>query len=219
MNVTGSIIGGLIGGVVGAALWGGISYFTGYEIGWIAWGVGGLVGLGCALASSEVGPAHGIVAVVITVLSILGGKFLAVELSKSQVVESYLNQFQDDEYMISLIADEVVEENVSAGKKIQWPPGVSPSEAIGKLDYPPAIWREAKSRWDQMGNQNKEAFRNQLTDRARDEIESNYSEVSKDVFLSSFSLMDLLFFGLAVVTAYRIASQGREAIGTGGDEA
>ena len=46
MNMGRGIIGGALGGLIGAVIWAGISYFTGYEIGWIAWGVGGMVGLG-----------------------------------------------------------------------------------------------------------------------------------------------------------------------------
>jgi uncharacterized tellurite resistance protein B-like protein len=41
---------GLAGGFAGAALWTGVFRLTGYETGWIAWGVGGLVGYTVALA-------------------------------------------------------------------------------------------------------------------------------------------------------------------------
>lgn len=40
---------GLVGGLVGAAGWAGVARLTGYEIGWFAWGVGGLVGYTVAL--------------------------------------------------------------------------------------------------------------------------------------------------------------------------
>ena len=43
-------LGGLVGGAIGAAIWAGIVYAIHVEIGWLAWGVGALVGLGVRLA-------------------------------------------------------------------------------------------------------------------------------------------------------------------------
>jgi len=42
----------------------------------------------------------------------------------------------------------------------------------------------------------------------RQHVQASYAEISKVSFLSSFGIMDLLFFGLAVVTAYQIAARG-----------
>ena len=44
---------GLIGGAIGAAVWAGVVAVTQYEIGWIAWGVGGLVGYAVAAGNSD----------------------------------------------------------------------------------------------------------------------------------------------------------------------
>lgn len=41
-----SLLGAVAGGLIGAAIWAAITYLTGYEVGYVAWAVGGLVGLG-----------------------------------------------------------------------------------------------------------------------------------------------------------------------------
>jgi hypothetical protein len=41
-----ALVGGLVAGAIGAGIWAVIAYFTGFELGWIAWGVGLLVGVG-----------------------------------------------------------------------------------------------------------------------------------------------------------------------------
>ena len=45
------LVGGLIGGATGVVIWVLIGYFAHYEVGWIAWGVGFLTGLGVRYAA------------------------------------------------------------------------------------------------------------------------------------------------------------------------
>jgi hypothetical protein len=72
------VIGGAVGGAIGAAIWAGIAYFTGYEVGWIAWGVGALAGVGTMAGAREsAGFMSGIVASAIALASLLAGKFVA----------------------------------------------------------------------------------------------------------------------------------------------
>lgn len=69
------ILGGSIGGVLGMLAWGGIIYAADREIGWVAWGIGALVGFGVGVtAGDNGGELSGIIAVVISLLSIFAGK-------------------------------------------------------------------------------------------------------------------------------------------------
>jgi phosphate/sulfate permease len=68
------LVGAGIGGVLGAFLWAVIVWTTNYEIGYVAWAVGGLVGFGSALLGGS-GQTNGVICGVIALLSILGGKF------------------------------------------------------------------------------------------------------------------------------------------------
>ena len=215
MSIGGGVVGGVVGGVIGAGIWAGISYFTGIEIGWVAWGVGGLVGLGCSWGSRGGGAVLGCMAVVITLLAIAGGKYAAVHLmirnevgSEQEFLQSTLATLQDDEVVVSYMADEIIEAMEVQGQTIEWPAGTDPNEASGESDYPPAVWSQASTRWEQMSAQERDEYREQLAGQIRVGVRAFFSDVSSRGFLASFGAMDLLFFALAVVTAFRIAARG-----------
>jgi hypothetical protein len=73
------LIGGLIGGAIGGFVWALISYLTNYEVGWIAWGVGFLVGLGVRFADhlgdGEEGLLQGVTAAVMAIGAIGVGTY------------------------------------------------------------------------------------------------------------------------------------------------
>jgi hypothetical protein len=71
------IIGGAIGGLLGAAAWAAITYFTEYQIGWIAIIVGFLVGFGVRTLGKGIDKIYGIIGGVIALGSVLLGNFLA----------------------------------------------------------------------------------------------------------------------------------------------
>jgi hypothetical protein len=85
-GMIGAMIGGGIAGVIGALVWGGIIYGTGYEVGYVAWGIGALVGFGVLLGSQEYsGVTSGIVALVLANLSIFFGKCFGISLLVSDM--------------------------------------------------------------------------------------------------------------------------------------
>ena len=73
-----AIIGAVVGAVVGALVWGAISAWTGYEIGFIAWGIGLAVG-GLSAALGGAGTANAVLCGLLALGSIFCGKMLAVE--------------------------------------------------------------------------------------------------------------------------------------------
>ena len=68
----------IAGGVIGALIWGAISHFTGYEVGYVAWGIGGLVGWLATVAGGS-GFTTAAAAGAIALVSIAGGKLLATK--------------------------------------------------------------------------------------------------------------------------------------------
>ena len=71
-------IGAGVAGAVCALVWGGLVYWTGWEIPIAALGVGFLVGCGAAIGvQSHAGFMSGLIAGVVTLASVFGGKFLA----------------------------------------------------------------------------------------------------------------------------------------------
>lgn len=73
------IAGAVVGGGLGALIWYLLIRFTGYEIGYAAWGVGVLAGLGTRLLARNGSPALGVAAAVCALAAILGGQYFGAK--------------------------------------------------------------------------------------------------------------------------------------------
>ncbi len=71
-----AILAGAIAAIVGAGAWMGITVATGLHVGYVALGIGALVGFAIRLSGSGTGIIFGIVGAVWTLLSCLTGEFL-----------------------------------------------------------------------------------------------------------------------------------------------
>lgn len=204
------LIAGVAAGVGGAVVWALIAYFTGYEIGWLAWGIGAAVGAAVAWGGKN-SPAAGIMAVVISVLAILAGKYITVEImlakEKKAANQDMAQQILNDEYVISWLADEVIAVYREQGIAVNWPEGVNPEEVSSRADYPADVWQQAETRWNSMSAAEKEEYRQNVRQQAEANIAVYASGLRKEGFLGSFGVIDIIFFGLAIVTAYKIASR------------
>jgi hypothetical protein len=97
-----SIILSLAGGLVGAAVWMGIAVGTGYEIGWIAWGIGVLVGFGSALGGGK-GKNAALFCAAVAVAAILSGKYFTVQHFYNKALEDVVStQLTRERYQQSL---------------------------------------------------------------------------------------------------------------------
>ena len=92
------VIGAAVGALIGAAIWAGISIVTGYEVGIVAWGLGGLVGFGAVMLKGE-GLALGGLCAVLTLMSIFGGKMIATDWQiENEVGEFIAETFNPEGY-------------------------------------------------------------------------------------------------------------------------
>lgn len=223
MNVLKMAIGGALAGLIGAVIWAAIGYFTGLEIGWIAWGIGMLVGIGVRVVGSQEiacfdktqrkmvrsrvgaeGPLAGMVAAVLAVVSVLAGKYALVHLFPAAPAAS-LEDYLEDDTMISSIADEIVVEHESQGRAVSWPAGVNAEEAYEGADYAPAIWTEAESRWNALPEEERANLKKAHAELIGMAL-GNMEGAESAVFLSSFGVFDLLWFGLAAATAFKLGA-------------
>jgi len=78
------LLAGLVAAAVGAALWAGVTVLTGYQIGWMAVGVGALVGVAVRAAGKGTTLAFGILGAMLALGGCLVGNLLtgAVVLSR-----------------------------------------------------------------------------------------------------------------------------------------
>jgi hypothetical protein len=218
MNLIGGLIGGAVGGLIGGAIWTGVAYGTGYEIGWIAWGVGAIVGVGVSAGSKgEAGQIGGVMAATLAIASILIAKYAVVQLMVSKHIPANLSISVDDvpaadqhEHWTAYIADQLISDRMRNGQAVNWPAGVNPDEAESEGDYPKDIWTDAKSRWEAMSAQNQSAYRDTaaaaLVANFNNSIGAIRSEITSEGFFQSFGAMDLLFGALALATAFRLGS-------------
>ena len=219
-----SLVAGIVAGLIGAGVWAAIAYFAGYEVGWIAWGVGGLVGIAVRFFSEpevvptgdaaddalnelraeadQLGP--GVIAAVVAIAAVLLGKFAAVWLLVGNLSGA---AFEDEELLISYIADEVVEEYTAAGRAVSWPPGSRPEQAAAQADYPSDVWSDAVERWNAMSPEDQDAFKEATAAMYQALLTQG---AAGSFLLSSFSMFDLLWFGLAGWTAFKLGASGSE---------
>ena len=206
---------GVAAGAFGAAAWAAIVYFFALEIGWLAWGVGMLVGVAVLFGNEgQKSKKAGIAAALIAASSVVVGKYAAVRAFASDtdaiIAETRQSIGDNDEYTISYIADDIVVEFSEAGRPLNWPGDTLPMEAVAAVNYPADVWAAAEARWDSMGPAGQEEFRAETAATFEETAAMFQDMMVREGFLSSFGGMDLLFFGLAVVTAYQIAASQKE---------
>jgi len=200
-----AVLSGVVAGLIGAAIWGGITYATGVEIGWIAWGVGGLVGLAVRLgASGDEGATHGFIAAVIALASIVAGKFLAVYLFVASLPPFDIPTSPQN--MIVGYALDICDERAAKGKPVRFAPGMDAGKASKAEDFPKDVWQEASKQWDKLGADGQQAEIKKRQEIMRQASQFLQGELRTRGFWASFSAFDLLWGFLAVATAFRLAS-------------
>lgn len=217
----GAVVGGLVGGLVGAAIWAALGYFANVESGWVAWGVGGLTGLGVAVGGGRSGgTAAGTLAVLLALGAICLGKFAAVRLSladfegeigKKLEAEIAQNHGNDDAFLLH-VADSIAKEWSDAGHPPKWPNNKALEDREEESDYPPALIKEAKTRWAALDATEKENLKQSIEAHIRASVGSSMQamrgEIASEGFMASWGILDVVFVGLAIMTSYRIASSG-----------
>jgi hypothetical protein len=200
------LVAGTIGGLIGAAVWAGISYATNFEIGWIAWGIGFLVGVCVRISAgeNEEGFAPGAVAGVIAIAAVLAGKYAAVSMLVASLdIDSTQINFTAEE-MIASFADDIVKERTARGQSVVFPIGKTIDDAVAQADYPADVWQEAAAKWATIPAAEQQQ---QITQR-REVMQALLGGFERNLrtegFWQSFGLFDALWFFLAAATAYKL---------------
>jgi hypothetical protein len=218
MNYNKAVLFGSLAGLIGAAAWAAIAYYANYEIGYLAWGIGLAVGAATVKGAGWGNPSVATVAVVITVISIVVGKYATVELVMNEmnidpqqmVAESIANL--DDEQLTAYLADDIAAARENAGEVIPWPELNEEAETISAA-YPADLWQAASHKYQGLTDDEKLAHRSQVEANIRAslvDLELWEDQVRQQNFFQSFSPMDLIFFGLAVCTAYSVGKSNEQ---------
>lgn len=189
---------------------GAIAYSTGYEVGWLAMGVGALCGAGmmAGIDSEDAGLISGIIAVVIALASIAGGKFAAIHFIVGKEVDEVraeILQMPLEDGKVFL-ADQLVEEYEKAGRTLTWPEGSDVETAFEPEDYPADLWQDVEARWVTMTPEHQEEYRQAQIDMAMTGMTVAHGVADAAVFIESFHILDIVWAALATLTAFRLGS-------------
>lgn len=185
-----ALVGGVAGGVIGVILWTSVTYFTGYEIGWVAWFVGVLTGLGVSAATEKRGRILiGALAAIIAVGAIGAGKVTLARLAASQAIADVGANFTDEDAIYHMAESD---------------PAVNP-EDDDTID--PAAIDRATARWGTMSETERDAYRMQASHEVRQQMELDADAVTVVALIGSLSPFDLLWIALAGASAFKIASR------------
>ena len=77
-NIQLAVIGGIIAAAVGAAIWAVVTVLTGYQIGWMAVGVGFIVGFAVRIFGKGISKSFGVVGAGLSLLGCLAGNLFSV---------------------------------------------------------------------------------------------------------------------------------------------
>ena len=183
---------GLVAALAAGGAWALIVLTTGYEIGWVAWGVGLVVGLvmGRLTAARSTGLAAA--AAGIAAVGLLVGKLLISTFSVGAVTDAVL---EDEEYLTQVTIYHMIEErSFNEGTLADY-------DAVQEGDT------LSDALWDQMVAQARTRVAT-MTDEERATVASGFAESAigsmglSDRIMNQMSGWDLLWFFLAVSTAF-----------------
>jgi hypothetical protein len=193
-------LGSAIGAMIGAGIWSGVAHATQYEIGWIAWAVGALAGMGMYLGYGQAGAGAGLVAAGMSVAGIVAAKLVMfLTIVGPALSMDFDNSEPPREQLAALMAAEIAREP-------DLPEEASEEEWYAAFDAEfDAALERTRPKVDELSDQQVE----QRLAENRQRVRAELRRYARSAFFSaSFGWMDLLFFGLAILTAFKIGAGG-----------
>lgn len=194
-----ALIGGLVAALIGGALWAVIVVATKYEVGFVAWAVGGLVGFVMSRVTPSRGQALGTLAALLAVVGLVVGKVLIVTVGTQR--QAVLEVEADPELLaqaglhdlrlIDAIPDQLQEH----------------LDALGFDDtIPDALWGDMMAAGTAHATRAGSEEQRRIAAQYAEALLANVGVLER--LRSQLSPWDLLWFGLAVTTAWRFMRGG-----------
>ncbi len=200
------VIAGAGAGILGGAGWALILHLTDYEVGWVAWGIGGLIGWAMSRATPQRSTELALIAAVIAILSLLIGKLLIQSFITRPAFEQTL---RDEPEAVGAAAAWQLREKHAFPSEVQ-----AGLDALSETDtLPDTLWTAMVAAG--------QSHADSLSEAERSDLASEYATVVAarvgvwEQLRWGFSFYDLLWFGLAVSTAWgMLKPRGNEAPAT-----
>ncbi|HYT58916.1 MAG TPA: hypothetical protein VEL06_02020 [Haliangiales bacterium] len=198
-------LGAMAGGFLGMLGWYFLIKATGYEIGYAAWGVGVIAGVGARIPGHSGNNLLGICAGACALVAIIGGQFLAAKSTVNEIFEK--------------AAKEAYETQLASAKEaVRAIPTASDAEIKAFLARDNADPNQISDEEIQQFRQKELPKLREFASgkRGRKDIDKNMQDVKDSmvgdflIFKESFSLFTLLWIFLGVGSAYKIASGGSD---------
>lgn len=195
-----AVLAGSVAALAGGALWAALVAFASLEVGIVAWGIGLAVGLAMAAVTPSRGQAMAVLAAVIAGVGLVAGKALIIMFATQPALAQEIEA--DSEWLAEAAAYDLRFTNSFPDEIQQQLDALAFNDTI-----PDALWEEMLSAGA--------AHAGAVGGEGRTQLAAGYARVllSGTDFMSLFSaqlsLWDLLWFGLAVSTAWKIMA-GRQ---------
>jgi hypothetical protein len=194
-SVAPAIIGGVLAAVAAAAIWTGVVLLTEYEIGWLAWGVGALVGAVMAKLTPVRGPKLAIYAALLAALGLAIGKVATVRAALPTYGRDAV--LENEEFLIGAFALEMKEgERFSPELSVQLA-SLSSSDSVPDA-LGQQMFDEARARAENATEEERGRVATSFANRVL-----TVTSLSQQ-FLASLGLFDILWFFLAIGTAWKM---------------
>jgi len=198
------VLAGVLVGIPAAVVWTLIVYFTGYEIGWVAWGVGFLVGFAVLKSAHEPNESLGPTAAIIAVASLILAKVLIVEFAAPGALTK---EFLKNREMIAVMYLVDMRTHKSFSPELQATinqldgrPGTLSSEESAVLEQ--RVEAEARARVEAATPAERERV-------VRAGVTGMLGALGFfGTLKKAFSFWDVLWFGLAISSAFKVAQSG-----------
>jgi hypothetical protein len=223
--VLGCVLSG-VGALIGAGIWFAVAAKTGYEIGYIAWGVGVAAGFGMAIGYRDHSTVAGVVAVGMSLFGILAAK---LAIFAFVLYASFTGNTNDIDLQRNFVASQMVpeilqergikpddateaQEDAAYSEAEQRAKKMKETEIRSKCEEYRKAVKEAKSKAQESGPDSASGPVGEPNQRGGQESVERPSlgPLVGIFFQAMFGLIDILFVGLAVMSAFKIAS-GRTA--------
>ena len=218
-----------IGALIGAAIWTVVAMTTGYSIGWIAWGVGVLAGIGMKLGYRNQSTSAGVAAASVALAGVLVAKVAIFGFVMYAVITGDTNDIDmQREYVKGNMTYQILEDrgiSTEDYSEEEWESAydeVSPrvdsmsDEEIREKwqafrDAEEAEFDAAEAEQEELGTTNGEPIPDpEYEEIGGAEAAGAFGALLVAFFISMFGLFDLLFVFLAVSSAYKIAGRGAQ---------
>jgi hypothetical protein len=189
------LIAGALAALAGAGVWTGIVVLTNTEIGWVAWGVGGLVGFVMSRFTSERGVKLGVYAAGLAVVGLAIGKVATVRVALPTVGRDLI--LENPLALVEAFALDMRErERFSPELSVELA-ALSATDSIPER-VQARMLDEAQARMAGAPEAERVRVATSFTHKMLDDLDLTGQ------FGLSLSPFDLLWFGLAIATAFRI---------------